>query len=58
MSDSHAHTTDPTDVSEPTAPDDFGLVQVFWGDEKGNTTAVLGALRTPATAFASTCSSS
>lgn len=27
---------------EPTAPDDFGLTQVWWGDGKGKTTAALG----------------
>ncbi|MFB6163953.1 MAG: cob(I)yrinic acid a,c-diamide adenosyltransferase [Haloarculaceae archaeon] len=31
---------------EPSAPDEFGLVQVWWGDGKGKTTAALGmALR-------------
>ena len=27
---------------EPTAPEEFGLVQVWWGDGKGKTTAALG----------------
>ena len=27
---------------EPAAPDEFGLVQVWWGDGKGKTTAALG----------------
>ncbi len=27
---------------EPAAPEDFGLVQVWWGDGKGKTTAALG----------------
>ncbi|MES3518048.1 MAG: cob(I)yrinic acid a,c-diamide adenosyltransferase [Natronomonas sp.] len=27
---------------EPTAPEEFGLVQVWWGDGKGKTTATLG----------------
>ncbi len=27
---------------EPTAPDEFGLVQVFWGSGKGKTTAAMG----------------
>ncbi|ELZ88655.1 cob(I)yrinic acid a,c-diamide adenosyltransferase [Haloferax sulfurifontis] len=27
---------------EPAAPDDFGLVQVWWGDGKGKTTAAMG----------------
>ncbi|MFB6308434.1 MAG: cob(I)yrinic acid a,c-diamide adenosyltransferase [Haloarculaceae archaeon] len=27
---------------EPAAPEEFGLVQVFWGDGKGKTTAALG----------------
>ncbi|RQH00534.1 cob(I)yrinic acid a,c-diamide adenosyltransferase [Natrarchaeobius oligotrophus] len=27
---------------EPSAPDEFGLVQVWWGDGKGKTTATLG----------------
>ncbi|WP_411966216.1 cob(I)yrinic acid a,c-diamide adenosyltransferase [Haloferax sp. YSMS24] len=27
---------------EPTAPDEFGLVQVWWGDGKGKTTAAMG----------------
>lgn len=27
---------------EPRAPDDLGLVQVYWGDGKGKTTAALG----------------
>ena len=27
---------------EPNAPDEFGLVQVWWGDGKGKTTAALG----------------
>jgi len=27
---------------EPSAPDEFGLVQVFWGDGKGKTTAAMG----------------
>lgn len=27
---------------EPAAPDEFGLVQVWWGDGKGKTTATLG----------------
>ena len=27
---------------EPSAPDEFGLVQVWWGDGKGKTTAALG----------------
>src|SRR6056297_2938000 len=27
---------------EPSAPDAFGLVQVWWGDGKGKTTAALG----------------
>lgn len=27
---------------EPAAPDEFGLVQAFWGDGKGKTTAAIG----------------
>ncbi|MCL9815575.1 cob(I)yrinic acid a,c-diamide adenosyltransferase [Natronocalculus amylovorans] len=27
---------------EPTAPDEFGLTQVWWGDGKGKTTAAMG----------------
>ncbi|MFB6206284.1 MAG: cob(I)yrinic acid a,c-diamide adenosyltransferase, partial [Haloglomus sp.] len=27
---------------EPAAPDEFGLVQVWWGDGKGKTTAAMG----------------
>lgn len=27
---------------EPSSPDEFGLVQAFWGDGKGKTTAALG----------------
>lgn len=27
---------------EPAAPDEFGLVQVFWGDGKGKTTSAMG----------------
>ncbi|MFD1640850.1 cob(I)yrinic acid a,c-diamide adenosyltransferase [Halohasta litorea] len=27
---------------EPSAPDEFGLVQLFWGDGKGKTTAAMG----------------
>ncbi|MFC6768494.1 cob(I)yrinic acid a,c-diamide adenosyltransferase, partial [Natrinema soli] len=27
---------------EPAAPEEFGLVQVWWGDGKGKTTATLG----------------
>jgi len=27
---------------EPTAPEEFGLVQVWWGDGKGKTTAAMG----------------
>ncbi|SFG87541.1 cob(I)alamin adenosyltransferase [Halopelagius inordinatus] len=27
---------------EPSAPDDFGLVQAWWGDGKGKTTAAMG----------------
>lgn len=27
---------------QPVAPDDFGLVQIWWGDGKGKTTAALG----------------
>ena len=45
--------TDPTDAPgrgrtptaheiEPAAPDEFGLVQAWWGDGKGKTTAALG----------------
>ncbi|WP_435365999.1 cob(I)yrinic acid a,c-diamide adenosyltransferase [Haloarchaeobius sp. DYHT-AS-18] len=40
--------TKPTDDSEagdaivPAAPTEFGLVQVFWGDGKGKTTAAMG----------------
>ncbi|EMA51573.1 cob(I)yrinic acid a,c-diamide adenosyltransferase [Halococcus thailandensis] len=30
------------DPIEPAAPDEFGLVQVWWGDGKGKTTAALG----------------
>ncbi len=30
------------DEIEPAAPDEFGLVQVWWGDGKGKTTATLG----------------
>ncbi|WP_435346484.1 cob(I)yrinic acid a,c-diamide adenosyltransferase [Haloarchaeobius sp. HRN-SO-5] len=30
------------DSIEPAAPDEFGLVQVFWGDGKGKTTAAMG----------------
>ncbi|MEF8854846.1 MAG: cob(I)yrinic acid a,c-diamide adenosyltransferase [Haloarculaceae archaeon] len=36
---------DPADGAgdiEPAAPDEFGLVQVWWGDGKGKTTAALG----------------
>jgi cob(I)alamin adenosyltransferase len=37
-------TDDPLDPEpiEPAAPDEFGLVQVWWGDGKGKTTAALG----------------
>jgi cob(I)alamin adenosyltransferase len=43
-------TTDGTDPEEtlqpepiePSAPDEFGLVQVWWGDGKGKTTAAMG----------------
>ncbi|WP_267643710.1 cob(I)yrinic acid a,c-diamide adenosyltransferase [Haloarchaeobius amylolyticus] len=40
--------TDATDATgedgsiTPAAPDEFGLVQVFWGDGKGKTTAAMG----------------
>jgi cob(I)alamin adenosyltransferase len=41
--------TDDTDANgvaarpiEPSAPEEFGLVQVWWGDGKGKTTAALG----------------
>ncbi|PYZ02955.1 hypothetical protein C8039_10235 [Halogeometricum sp. wsp3] len=27
---------------EPSAPEEFGLVQAWWGDGKGKTTAALG----------------
>ena len=27
---------------DPADPDEFGLVQVFWGDGKGKTTAAMG----------------
>ncbi|WP_202593514.1 cob(I)yrinic acid a,c-diamide adenosyltransferase, partial [Halococcus sediminicola] len=27
---------------EPAAPEDFGLVQAWWGDGKGKTTAAMG----------------
>ena len=30
------------DAIEPAAPDEFGLVQAWWGDGKGKTTAALG----------------
>lgn len=30
------------DPIEPSAPDEFGLVQVWWGDGKGKTTAAMG----------------
>ena len=45
MSDDVTESTDdrPTPAPiEPAAPDEFGLVQVFWGDGKGKTTAALG----------------
>ena len=40
-------TTDGTDRPtpgpiQPSAPDEFGLVQAFWGDGKGKTTAAMG----------------
>ena len=37
-------TTDPLEPEpiEPAAPEEFGLVQVWWGDGKGKTTASLG----------------
>jgi len=37
-------TTDPVAPQpiEPSAPEEFGLVQVWWGDGKGKTTAALG----------------
>ncbi|ESS11890.1 MAG: ATP:corrinoid adenosyltransferase [uncultured archaeon A07HR60] len=31
-----------TDEVEPSAPDDFGLVSVWWGDGKGKSTAAMG----------------
>nr|WP_246045737.1 cob(I)yrinic acid a,c-diamide adenosyltransferase [Halorussus ruber] len=40
MADSHAASTDPH--IEPSTPEEFGLVQVWWGDGKGKTTAALG----------------
>ena len=46
MPDEHATTddTDPLEAQpiEPAAPEEFGLVQVWWGDGKGKTTAALG----------------
>ena len=44
---------------EPSPPDSFGLVQVWYGDGKGKTTAALGmGIRGRVTATAFTCSSS
>ena len=40
MSDNTAGPT--AEPIEPSAPDEFGLVQVWWGDGKGKTTAALG----------------
>jgi len=37
--DTEGPTADPI---EPSAPEEFGLVQVWWGDGKGKTTAALG----------------
>jgi len=48
MTNSHSDADDAPDESptdhaiEPAAPDEFGLVQVWWGDGKGKTTASLG----------------
>jgi cob(I)yrinic acid a,c-diamide adenosyltransferase (EC 2.5.1.17) len=47
------------DPIEASAPEAFGLVQAWWGDGKGKTTAVLGmGARAVATATAFTCYSS
>lgn len=35
------HSPEPRDIS-PAAPEEFGLLQVWWGDGKGKTTATLG----------------
>jgi len=40
MSDNTAGPT--AEPIEPSAPEEFGLVQVWWGDGKGKTTAALG----------------
>jgi len=41
--DDAATAESPTDHAiEPSAPEEFGLVQVWWGDGKGKTTASLG----------------
>ena len=37
-----AHRRPTAEPIEPAAPEDFGLVQVWWGDGKGKTTAALG----------------
>ncbi|WP_049907000.1 cob(I)yrinic acid a,c-diamide adenosyltransferase [Halovivax asiaticus] len=34
--------TPTAEAIEPAAPDEFGMVQVWWGDGKGKTTATLG----------------
>jgi cob(I)alamin adenosyltransferase len=40
----HAHVSEPLEPRpiEPAAPEAFGLVQAWWGDGKGKTTAALG----------------
>ncbi len=44
MTDTDDATSEPADrtPAEPAAPDEFGLVQAWWGDGKGKTTAALG----------------
>jgi cob(I)alamin adenosyltransferase len=41
MTDETADAVRPQPI-EPSAPEEFGLVQVWWGDGKGKTTAALG----------------
>jgi cob(I)alamin adenosyltransferase len=41
-SDADAADESPKSTIEPAAPEEFGLVQVWWGDGKGKTTASLG----------------
>ncbi|PSQ07154.1 cob(I)alamin adenolsyltransferase, partial [Halobacteriales archaeon QS_6_71_20] len=42
--DSEARTDETltTGAIEPSAPEEFGLVQLWWGDGKGKTTAAMG----------------